>query len=215
MAADGLQVRLGSWAGRRVLEALLGTVRFERQGLEYIARPRTPEGPVIYALWHGRLLPLTYLHRGEGVATLISRSGDGEYIARIAEKWGYLTARGSSTRGGGRALRELVRWLRQGHDLAITPDGPRGPRETLKPGVLLAAQVSGRPIIPVSAGTDRAWWFEAWDRFMVPKPFARLRVAYGPPITVPRDADDAALERIGTAVAAEIRRLTTLVDRRG
>lgn len=199
-----------SGAGGVLLDALLATSKFDVHG--EAPGETAHRDPVIYTLWHGRLLPLTYLHRDQDIATLISRSGDGEYIARIVHGWGYVTARGSSSRGGGTGLRELVRRAREGRSLALTPDGPRGPRETLKPGVLLASQLTGLPLLPMSGGTDRAWWFEGWDRFLVPKPFARIRVAYGEPVHVPRDADAATLDRIRQAVEAELQRLTRLVD---
>ncbi|MGH7480640.1 MAG: lysophospholipid acyltransferase family protein [Longimicrobiales bacterium] len=208
--AERPRVALLARLGRLALDGLLASARFQIRG-----QAATAGGGVIFTLWHGRLLPLTYLHRGQGIATLISRSGDGEYIARIVEGWGYVTARGSSSRGGSTALRELVRAAREGRSLAFTPDGPRGPRERIKPGVLTAAQLTGLPLVPMSGGTDRAWWFESWDRFLVPKPFARIRVAYGQPIRVPRDADAAALDRIGGEVQAELCRLTRLVDDAG
>lgn len=209
---DDVQYALGGWAGGRLLDTLLATVRFELPAETEFAPDRVNEHPVVFVLWHGRLLPLTYLYRHRGVATLISRSGDGEYIARVVEHWGYHIARGSSSRGGSRALRELVQLARQGRSLAITPDGPRGPREVLKPGALLAAQLTGHPLLPIAAGADRAWWFGKWDRFMVPKPFARVRIAWGQPIDVPRRADDATLERIRLRAEAELKRVTRLVD---
>lgn len=201
------------WLARWAVQALFATARFEvvQTPAEGIAPVRRP---VIFVLWHGRLLPLAYLHRGQGIATLISRSADGEYIARVMERWGYLTARGSSSRGGGPALRELVRAAQAGHSVAITPDGPRGPRERMKPGALTAARLSGLPLVPAAAGTDRAWWPGAWDRFLVPKPFARIRIAYGEAIPVPRDADGPSLERIAGQVQASLDAIMHVVDGR-
>ncbi|HEX7050079.1 MAG TPA: lysophospholipid acyltransferase family protein [Longimicrobiales bacterium] len=209
---DGLRLALASHSGRLVLDALFATARFEVQGAEYQRRRREAGAPVIYVLWHGRLLPPAYLHRGQGVVTLISRSRDGEVLARLVQRWGYLTVRGSSTRGGGTALRELVRHARAGRSLCITPDGPRGPRQKLKPGVLQAARMTGLPIVPVAAGADRAWWFGGWDRFLVPRPFARIRVVYGAPHEVPRDADAGELARRGRALEAELDRLVREAD---
>jgi lysophospholipid acyltransferase (LPLAT)-like uncharacterized protein len=204
---EGVRYWLGGVAGRTALDALLGTVRFRIVAPE----PRTG-GPVIYTLWHGRLLPLTYLHRRQTITTLISRSGDGEYIARIVERWGYRTARGSSSRGGGTALREMVKAARAGHSLAITPDGPRGPRQKLKRGVLTAAQLTGLPLVPMSAGASRAWWIEGWDRFLVPKPFATLYVRYGEPVFVPRDATEDGLAELERRVETVLDELTTQTD---
>jgi lysophospholipid acyltransferase (LPLAT)-like uncharacterized protein len=209
---NGVRYAVGSRIARGLLDALLGTVRFDVEGEEHYLQYRSIGRAVIFVLWHGRLLPLTYRHRQQGIVALISRSADGEYIARIVEQWGYLTARGSSSRGGSSALRELVRHMRAGRSLAFTPDGPRGPRQKMKPGALLAAQLTGAPLLPLAAGTDRAWWFEGWDRFLVPKPAARVRVAYAPPVFVPRDADPHAVERIGEQVEATLNALTLRVD---
>ena len=208
----GLRYRVASAAGRVVLDSLLATARFEVSGAEHHRQFTARGQPVIYVLWHGRLLPLTYLHRGQGIAALISRSADGEYIAQLVERWGYITVRGSSSRGGGAALRELVRQARAGRCLAITPDGPRGPRQQLKDGVLVAGQLTGLPLIPTTASANRAWWVEGWDRFLVPRAFARVRVAYGPPVRVPRDAGEQELAALRGSLEVELNRLTAEVD---
>ncbi|HWV57152.1 MAG TPA: lysophospholipid acyltransferase family protein [Longimicrobiales bacterium] len=202
-----------SWGGRQLLDALLATVRFEIVGeLDFRRRALVGE-PCIFVLWHGRLLPLTYLHRRQGIATLISPSADGEYIARVVRGWGYETARGSSSREGAAGLRQLLRWARDGRPLAITPDGPRGPARKMKPGAIIAAQRTGLPLVPVTAGTDRGWWVASWDRFLVPRPFARVRVAYGSPVCVDRRATESELEECALEVEATLNRLTDMVDR--
>jgi hypothetical protein len=198
---------LAARLGGLLLDALLGTVRFRIAAPE----PRV-DGPVIYVLWHGRLLPLSYLHRGNGIMSLISRSADGEYIARIVERWGYLTARGSSSRGGSAALRELVKAARAGRSIAVTPDGPRGPRQKLKPGVLTAAQLSGLPLVPVGGGTASGWWIKGWDRFLVPRPFAAVHVRYGEPIYVPRESSETDLEALALHVESMLNTLTEQCD---
>ena len=199
--------------GKHLLDALLATVRF---------KTLTP-GPdpalvrdkgVIYTLWHGRLLPLTYMHRHQNIATLISQSRDGEYIARVVERWGYKAIRGSSSRGGSAALREMVKVARTGRSMAITPDGPRGPRQKLKPGVLMLAQLTGQPILPITASATRAWWVDArWDEFLVPKPFSTVFVRYGEPVYVPRNASEEELNAIGAQVEDTLIRLTAETDR--
>lgn len=201
-----------SRAARVTLDALLGSARFEAEGDENYRRFQRAGHAVIFVLWHGRLLPLSFRHRRQDLVTLVSRSADGEYIARIVEQWGYSTVRGSTSTGGSAALRELVRHARAGRSLAITPDGPRGPRNRMKPGALLVAQLTGAAVVPVSAGTDRAWWFERWDRFLVPKPFARIRVAYGPPFFVPREENEAGLARMSEQVENALNALTRRVD---
>ncbi|MBI4521214.1 MAG: lysophospholipid acyltransferase family protein [Gemmatimonadetes bacterium] len=204
-----------TWAGRVgkwLLDLLFATVRLDCKGEEAYLRFRRQGGNVIFALWHGRLLPLTYHHRHEGVVALVSEHADGEYITRIIENLGYDTVRGSSTRGAVPGLRGLVRAARAGHDLAITPDGPQGPRGKVKTGALVVAQISGRPIIPVSAGCTRAWWPGSWDRFLVPKPFSHLSILYGEPIFVARDATDAEVERAALRLQEELDRITSFVD---
>ena len=205
---NGAQYWLAATLGGGLLDALFATVRFRIMTPDPIV-----DGPKIYTPWHGRILPLAHLHRGQDVHTLISRSADGEYFARLVERWGYHTAaRGSSSRGGSTALRELVKAARSGKSLTVTPDGPRGPRQKLKRGVLTAAQLSEAPLIPVSAGATRAWWIESWDRFLVPKPFARMYVRYGSPVYVPRDADENELVRIEAAYERTLNELTEQAD---
>lgn len=189
----GLRYTLVQHAGGALIDMLLGTVRFDVVNDESWRRYHERGEPVIFVLWHGRLLPLGYLHRGQGIYGLASLSADGEYIARILQHWGMPMVRGSSSRGGDTAFREMVRVVRAGHSMSITPDGPRGPREVLKPGVVQLAQLTGAPLIPLGAASDRGWWFTSWDRFLVPKPFARVAATYGDPLTVPRDADAATL----------------------
>ncbi|HET8656779.1 MAG TPA: lysophospholipid acyltransferase family protein [Longimicrobiaceae bacterium] len=207
-----LRARLAASVAGGLLTGLMRTTRYEaideQHYREWLGSGRT----AIYVLWHGRLLPCSYRHRHEGLATLISQHRDGDYIARVVEGWGFRTVRGSSSRGGGAALRQLVRLLREGTSIAVTPDGPRGPRQKMKLGPLLAARLTGVPMIPVTAGTDRAWWFEGWDRFLVPKPFARFRIAYGAPIFVPRTADEGELERLADEMEARLNALTEVVD---
>lgn len=143
---------------------------------------------------------------------LISRSNDGEYLAEMLRRWGFVPVRGSSSRGGSAALRELIGYARAGRSIAITPDGPRGPRQRLKPGVLVAAQLTGLPLVPVAAGASRGWWLGGWDRFLIPRPFARIRVAYGAPVEIPRELTPGAQADYMNRVEAELNRLTRWVD---
>lgn len=210
-----LRFLLAGTVGRWLLDALMATVRFTVEHEDRHRRFVRRGEPVIFALWHGRLLPLTYYHRGRGITAIISQSEDGEYIARVVEGWGYHTVRGSTSRGGSGGLRGLVKAARAGHSLAITPDGPRGPRQTLQPGVITLAQLSGLPILPLAGGCDRAWWPGGWDRFCVPKPFARVRVRYGEPRYVARDASEAELWRHARDLEAELNAMIAEVDRDG
>jgi lysophospholipid acyltransferase (LPLAT)-like uncharacterized protein len=140
--------------------------------------------PHVFLLWHEALLPLLWQHRDQGISIVVSEARDGQYLSDLALSLGYRAVRGSSTRGGIRALLGAVRELQAGHAVAFTPDGPRGPRRELKPGVIAAAQRGGAVIVPIHAESDRAWRLNSWDRFMVPKPLARVRITYGHPFEV-------------------------------
>lgn len=173
-------VRAGVW----IIRALAGTWRMETIGGEPLADARRRGQRVIFTLWHGELLPLLWHQRGTDVAIVISDHRDGEIIARIAESLGYATVRGSSSKGGSRALIGLMREISSGRDGAITPDGPRGPARVFAPGAAIAAFRTGALILPIRAQASRSWRLKSWDRFLVPKPFARVRVSFGPLIGV-------------------------------
>jgi hypothetical protein len=182
-------------AGYAVIRVLARTWRIRVVHHEPLEALRERRAPLAFAFWHGQMLPLLYQHRDEGVAILISSHRDGEIITRIGHRFGYRSVRGSTSRGGGRALLGLVRELEQGGEVAVTPDGPRGPAERFAPGALIAAQRSGAWIVPVAAAADRAWRLRSWDRFLIPKPFARVTVAYGEPTQVAaKTAREAELE---------------------
>jgi lysophospholipid acyltransferase (LPLAT)-like uncharacterized protein len=183
----------------------VGTALIRLLGMTWRMRPvndadlvarRASGERVIFTLWHGELLPLLWHHRGEGIAVVISEHRDGEIIARIAERLGYTTVRGSTSRGGGRALIGLMRAIEAGHDGAVTPDGPRGPAHVFAPGAAIASQRTGAPLAIIRATATRAWRLKSWDRFLVPKPFATVRVIYGPLVSVdagsPREAAEQA-----------------------
>lgn len=198
------KLRLGSAAANAALRGLLGSCRYHEVGTEPFRTLIAQGQPVIFALWHGRLLALAYGFRGNGFVPMISRSSDGEYIARVVERWGYVPVRGSASRGGGEALRELVRHAREGSSIVLTPDGPRGPFQELKHGVLTAAQLTGCPIIPAASAASRGWFFGKWDRFLVPRPFSDVFLVFGTPIHVPRECTGEALEQKRAEVTSAI-----------
>lgn len=210
-----LRYRAAGLLGHGILASLMSTARWDLTGEEH-HRPFIEHGQnVVYTVWHGRMIPAAYYHRHMDMAALISQSEDGEYIARVVRRWGYVPVRGSSSRGAGIGLRNLLRQARAGRSIVFTPDGPRGPRQTMKPGALIAARMTGLPVIPVSAGASRAFWFESgWDRFMVPAPFARIVIGYGAPHVVPRDADEAEVEARARALEQAMNDLTRTVDER-
>jgi lysophospholipid acyltransferase (LPLAT)-like uncharacterized protein len=168
--------------GPAIIKAMGITLRTRRKGLENLASARQIKGNVIYAFWHGRLLPLSYLHRNEGANVLVSTHQDGEYITRVIHGLGFETSRGSSTRGGTAALRDLMATASRGVDLAITPDGPRGPRERCQPGVVFLARKLGLPVVPVGVCFRPSLRLKSWDRFMIPLPFAGGIEIYGEPV---------------------------------
>jgi hypothetical protein len=156
------------------------------------------------ALWHGRML-LGLPHHGQREwVVLVSPSGDGDISQRLLEGFRYRVIRGSSSRGGAQALREMLTELARGSVLVITPDGPRGPRHTMNPGLAWMARATGRPIVPLGFAADRAWRLGSWDRFTIPKPGARIAMVYGEPVRVARDATPADLERATRAVQEQM-----------
>jgi lysophospholipid acyltransferase (LPLAT)-like uncharacterized protein len=144
--------------------------------------------PLIYAFWHGHQLPLLAQHgRRRDLDVLVSLSGDGQLLFEVLRRWGLSAVRGSSSRGGADALEELLQRLGAGRSVALTPDGPRGPRHSVAQGVVALARWSGRPIVPVAAAASPASELRSWDRFLVPWPAARVAIGYGAPVWVPRD----------------------------
>jgi lysophospholipid acyltransferase (LPLAT)-like uncharacterized protein len=168
-----------------LIRALGATVRFEVRGREH----HTEEKPLVYCFWHNRIPIATYFWRNRGIVVMSSRSFDSEYIARFIQRFGYGTAKGSSTRGALAGLIQMIRAVRAGKSAAFTVDGPRGPIYQAKPGALLLAQKAGAAILPFSISLDRCWRLPSWDRIEIPKPFARAFVVIGEQIKV-ENADD-------------------------
>lgn len=187
------RIALASHLGGAVVRLLGSTWRMSTRNAEALDAVRAAGAPMVIVLWHGELLPILWQHRDQGISVLISTHADGEIIARICKSLGCRTVRGSSSRGGARALLELVRELETGHEVAVTPDGPRGPRREFAPGAVVAAMRAGVPVIAFGATVDRAWRLRSWDRFVIPKPFARVTVAYSAGervmATSPREAE--------------------------
>ena len=181
---------------RYSLRALFRTLHVEGAGHRHVMSLRQEGTPAIFVFWHGRLLPLIHIHRHEGIVVLVSEHRDGDFLAGLLDHFGFGTVRGSSTRGGVRGLKGLIRAARRGVDLAITPDGPTGPHRELKRGALTAARMTGLPLVPVGVGVTSAWRVQSWDEFLVPKPFSTVRVAYGPPTFVPRHAGQAEIDEV-------------------
>jgi lysophospholipid acyltransferase (LPLAT)-like uncharacterized protein len=190
--------RLQAWAissvGYRLVAALGATLRWRIDGLEHFdSLVRSGRQPVM-AFWHGRILPATYYFRRRGIVVITSENFDGEWIAGIIERFGYGTARGSTSRGGRRALLQLTRDLAAGKPAGFTLDGPRGPARVAQPGAIWLAKSTGHPVLPFHLEASRHWTLNSWDRTQIPKPFATVALVVGEPFAVPRDADDAAIE---------------------
>ncbi len=206
-----LALAVGPAMGALALRVLARTLRIGHE--EAAAAPLwAARAPVIYAVWHGRILLLPYLYGHRGCHVLASRSRDGELVARWISRFGLRPVRGSSTRGGGEAFRRLTRALRGGGEVVVVPDGPTGPREVLKSGVIALARLSGAPILPTAVGASREWRLGSWDEFRIPKPFARCVIRFGEPIRVPPTADRSAQEAARKEVEAALRGLTWQVD---
>jgi len=170
------------------------TVRSSIEGQEKLDRVRESGRLPIYAVWHDRIFLGTYLLRDSRAVFLTSQSFDGEYIARFLRRFGYGIVRGSSTRGGGRGLVEMIRGMRRGLEMGFTVDGPKGPRYQAKPGVLMLAKKTGNPILPFTVAAERVWTINSWDRLQIPRPFTRARLIYGDPIDVHPDSTEDELE---------------------
>ncbi len=210
---DAVLFRLAVHLGPGILRALGRTWRIRSLGEENVAACRAEGKRVLFAVWHGRLLALAFTHRGRGIQILISRHRDGEIIRRVTEKLGFGSVRGSTGKGGARAILEMAGRAAKGLDLAITPDGPRGPREIAGAGAVRIAQRAGVPIVPLASSSSRGLRLRSWDRFRIPAPFARVAVLSGPPIEVPREASPAEIEAIRARLEAELLRLGAEADR--
>jgi lysophospholipid acyltransferase (LPLAT)-like uncharacterized protein len=162
-----------------VVRALSRSWQFETHREERWHRAVADPLPYIFVLWHEAILPLLWHHRDSGIAIVVSQGREGRYVGDYASRLGYRLLSGSSSRGGPRALLGAVRSLEEGHPVAITPDGPKGPRRELKPGVVQAAQRTGALVVPLHAVAHPVWQVGSWDRMVIPKPRARVVVGYG------------------------------------
>lgn len=169
--------------GPSLIKLFIGTLRIKVYGKENLLSAKRAHGTVIYTFWHNRMLIPTYTHINHQVHVLISQHGDGEFIARVITGLGFGTIRGSSRRGGMRALKEAIKISRK-YDIAITPDGPTGPKEIVKEGALFLALKTGKPIIPTGFILKSKWILHSWDNFMIPKPFSCVKMIYSKPIFV-------------------------------
>jgi hypothetical protein len=213
------QARWPQQMAARLVHALIrcvaATVRYEPKDDPAFLRDLHHE-KLIFAIWHNRLALSLMMYRryivseagDRRLAAMVSASRDGGFLTRILELFGVQPVRGSSSRRGPQALREMVSWGQAGYDLAITPDGPRGPCYQVQEGVISTAQLTGLPIVPVSYHLNWKVRARSWDRFQIPLPFARCQVSIGKPIRVPRDASDADREVLRKELERALREIS-------
>jgi lysophospholipid acyltransferase (LPLAT)-like uncharacterized protein len=186
--ADRLKLFVVSQIGFWAIRIIGKTLRWEVRGWDNYRAMEAAQKRIIYAFWHGRIFMATYFWRNRGIVVMTSQNKDGDYIARVIRRFGYGAARGSSSRGGLRALAEMIRELRGNKDVAFTVDGPRGPRYIAKPGPIWLASKSGAAVFPFNISAQKRWVLSSWDQFQIPKPFSRVVVLMGSPIYVSADA---------------------------
>ena len=206
------------WIATSLMRAGIATLRRTDIGRQHPERCWAKGERIIVAFWHGRLLMMPFAYPGvypaRPVTILISQHRDGEYISRIAERLGFTVVRGSATRGGAQAFRQLVHTMREGQDVAITPDGPKGPRRRVKSGVIELSRLSGMPILPVAFWAWPRIILKSWDQFVVPHPFARGVFVWGEPIYVPTELDKADGEKLRDVLAERLDAVTAEADSR-
>jgi len=208
-----LQSVLGWMAASYILLVYL-TSRWDEKGREH-ANLLTKNGePYIAAFWHGRLLMApTGWRKNVPLAVMISKHRDGELISRTVKHFGVTTIRGSTARGGTKALRDALKAIQKGHNIAITPDGPRGPRMRVQNGIILLAKLSGAPIVPATYSVSRRKLLSSWDRFIIALPFSRGIYLWGTPIHIANDANESALEAARIKLEKSMNILTEEADR--
>lgn len=180
--------------GHPVIAALCRTIRWTAEGTRHYEAIQASGRQPVMAFWHGRILHATWFFRRRGIVVMISENFDGEWIGRLIEKFGYRTARGSTSRGGSRALVRMRRLAVEGAPTGFAVDGPRGPARSVQPGAVWLASLTGYPVLPFHSEADRYWTARSWDGTQVPKPFARAAMVVGEPIEVPRNAGAELLE---------------------
>jgi lysophospholipid acyltransferase (LPLAT)-like uncharacterized protein len=191
--------------GYPIVRALTSTWTWKVRGAEHVDAITAAGHHPILALWHGRILAATPYFANRGIVAMASENFDGEWIARLLGKFGYGTARGSTSRGGPAALRQLVRDVKA-HGVAFTLDGPRGPAEVAQAGAVWLARATGQPLLPFHSEAASSWTLNSWDRTQVPKPFTTVAMTIAEPIYVSRDADDGALEEANLLLATALGR---------
>jgi lysophospholipid acyltransferase (LPLAT)-like uncharacterized protein len=210
--AQRIQLALVSWIVPALLRLIGCTLRVTMTYEEGAIQSMDQIYPGIFPFWHRCVLPATWQFRHQHPAVMTSRSLDGEYIARVIRRFGFVPIRGSSSRGGPRALLEMNQQLMQGNAVAFTIDGPRGPRYVAKKGPVLLARMSGAAITAFYVAVENAWVLKTWDALVIPKPFSRIYVRFARKILVPPDAGDATMERYHAEMQSALDRITAFAE---
>lgn len=201
------------WAGYLAIATICRTVRYSISWEDESIAPNTLFlKPVIYSFWHRAVFPATWMWRNQGIAVMVSRSFDGEYIARIIEAFGFVAVRGSSSRGGAEALLGMREELAKGAAVAFTIDGPRGPKYVAKPGPVRLSRATALPMIAFYVGLDRPWILNTWDDFMIPKPFSKALVRVSRGIQVPAEPTDTQIAHYHRQLQAALERVTRFAE---
>jgi len=180
--------------GYRICAALGATLKWRVEGLHHYDEIVRGGHQPIMGFWHGRILPATIYFKRRGIVVITSENFDGEWIAGIIERFGYRTARGSTSRGGAKALVQMKHDMEAGRPTGFTLDGPRGPARVAQPGAVWLSKATGNPVLPFHLEASRHWTVNSWDRTQIPKPFSTVALIVGQPFVVPGDADDAQIE---------------------
>ncbi len=194
---------LASYLGPVLLLLYGFTWRIKWAGTDELRKAKKVSDKILYAFWHSRLLGLCYAHRFQGVGIMVSKSFDGEWISMLVRKLGYKTYRGSASKDGAAGLLEMIKDPPEG-DLALTVDGPKGPAEKVKSGVVTLASKGAFPVVPITIIAEKAWRLKSWDRFMIPKPFSTITVLRGPLIEIPPDMSKDDLEKYRSEIEQAI-----------
>jgi lysophospholipid acyltransferase (LPLAT)-like uncharacterized protein len=202
--ADRLLVAVAGFLGPLIVRALGATWRVRVVGADSVTEAHASGRRVIHAFWHGQLLGLEYAYRGTGICVLSSWHRDGEISARLMTALGYDVVRGSTSRGPARGLVLMLSKLREGHDLAVTPDGPRGPARVVKPGIFYLSDRSGAPVVPVAVWSRPSKTLGSWDGFTVPLPFAKVVILHGRPM---QPTESGGLDERASVLAGELQSL--------
>ena len=200
-----------TWSAYLLIRLLGPTLRYQ-VSLAAGGPPDLNFRPTVFVFWHRCILPACYAFRNRKIAVMTSSSFDGEYIARIIELFGYRAVRGSSTRGGVRALLGMHTEIEEGRSVAFTIDGPLGPVYVAKPGPILLARNTKVPIVAFYVAPQRAWTLKSWDRMLIPKPFSRVSVHVGPYIRVPEDAGKEKLEQLHATMQASLEEVQSIAE---